>query len=352
MLFEVTELDKQIYRDRLADFLPSRIIDIHTHVWLESFVAADDKASRGPTWPSRVARQNSIEELQETYRLMFPGKQVTPAIFSTARPGVPFAQVNGYISQVARQHRVPAFLLCRPEWSAAELTGYVRDGGFLGLKPYLNFAPPHIPSKDITIFDFLPHHQLQAADAHGWVVILHVPRPLRLRDPLNLEQMLEIEFRYPNAKLVIAHIGRAYCLEDVSDAFEVLRPAQRMVFDFSAHTNAEVMALCLQAVGPRRVVFGSDLPILRMRMRRICEDGRYVNLVPPGLYGDVSGDREMREVSAEEGRQLTFFMYEELLAFRRAAEACKLTACDVEDVFYNNAAKLLALPPIDEIARR
>jgi len=115
-----------------------------------------------------------------------------------------------------------------------------------------------------------------------------------------------------------------------------------MVFDFSANTNAEVFEECLRAFGPRRLVFGSDLPIARMRMRRICENGSYINLVPPGLYGDVSGDVHLREVSAEEGAELSFFMYEQLFAFRRAAEAVGLSASDLEDVFYNNAVRLIA----------
>ena len=93
--------------------------------------------------------------------------------------------------------------------------------------------------------------------------------------------------------------------------------------------------------GPRRILFGSDLPILRMRMRRICENGVYINLVPPGLYGDVSDDPHMREVSPQEGAKLSFFMYEELLAFRQATEATGLDDADLEDVFYNNAARVL-----------
>jgi uncharacterized protein len=83
---------------------------------------------------------------------------------------------------------------------------------------------------------------------------------------------------------------------------------------------------------------------VRMRMRRICEDGFYVNLVPPGLYGDVSDDPHMREVSEEEGSRLSFFMYEELLAFRQAAEAVGLSAEDIADVMYNNAARLALAP--------
>jgi hypothetical protein len=79
-----------------------------------------------------------------------------------------------------------------------------------------------------------------------------------------------------------------------------------------------------------------------MRMRRICEDGVYVNLVPPGLYGDVSGDPHMREVSSQEGARLSFFMYEELLAFRRAAEATHLSDVEIQDVVYDNAARIIA----------
>jgi hypothetical protein len=108
--------------------------------------------------------------------------------------------------------------------------------------------------------------------------------------------MLEIERRYPRLQLVIAHVGRAYCPEDLGNAMELLRPAERMSFDFSANTNAYVIEQALRNFGPQRLVFGSDLPILRMRMRRICEDGGYINLVPPGLYGDVSDDPHMRAV--------------------------------------------------------
>ena len=172
--------------------------------------------------------------------------------------------------------------------------------------------------------------------------MLHIPRKDRLRDTENLEAMLEIERRYPNAKVIIAHIGRAYCPRDVGDAFEVLDDTEHMLFDLSAHTHAHVMERLIRAVGPKRILFGSDMPILRMRMRRICQGGRYVNLVPPGLYGDVGDDPNMGEVSEEEGEKLSFFMYEELLAFREAAEATGLGTTDLEDVFYNNAVRLIA----------
>ena len=206
-----------------------------------------------------------------------------------------------------------------PTWSEAEFEEKITAGHFLGAKVYLTRSDPRIAENDIQIYDFLPHHQLKVLDKHGWIVMLHIPRQGRLRDPLNLAQMVEIEKTYPNVKVIIAHVGRAYCPEDVGNAFEVLAETRKMRFDISANTSAENFERLIRAVGPRRILFGSDLPIARMRMHRVCEQGLYVNVVPKGLYGDVSADPHMREAEGDDAARLTFFMYEKIDAFRRAA---------------------------------
>jgi hypothetical protein len=289
-----------------------------------------------------VALDNSIEDLMATYRLMFPDKEVMPLIFGMALSrGDDIDGGNGYVSDCATEHNIPALIFADPQWREVELEERIISGKFLGAKVYLTRADPGIAEKDIQIFDFLPHHQLRVLDRHGWIVMLHIPRPGRLRDPLNLSQMIEIEKLYPNVKVIIAHVGRAYCPEDIGDAFEVLGETRKMLFDISANTCAEAFAQAIRAVGPKRLMFGSDLPILRMRMRRICEGGNYVNVVPKGLYGDVFGDPHMREVEGSEADHLTFFMYEEIDAFRRAALETSLQENDIEAVFWGNAAALL-----------
>ena len=35
-LFEVTDYDKKVYEEQLKDFLPDKMLDIHTHVRLAS----------------------------------------------------------------------------------------------------------------------------------------------------------------------------------------------------------------------------------------------------------------------------------------------------------------------------
>jgi predicted TIM-barrel fold metal-dependent hydrolase len=341
-LFEVKPVDKRIYEEKLKDFLPPEIIDVHTHVWLNEFIHIDkEEKERKVTWPTKVAKDNSIEDIVETYKLMFPDKTVTPLIFSSLGLNDDFNAANEYIKKSAAQYRFPSLIFARPEWTGEELEQKITDGGFFGCKVYLTLSASYIPEKEIRIFDFLPPHQLDVLNKHGWIVMLHIPRDGRLRDPVNLEQMLEIERNYPNVRLIIAHVGRAYCPEDIGDAFEVLSVTKNMMFDITANTSQYVFERLIKAMGPKRIMFGSDLPILRMRMKRICEDGNYVNIVPRNLYGDVSGDRHMKEVDGIEADALTFFMYEEIDAFRRAAESTGLNKSDIEDVFYHNAKDLI-----------
>ncbi len=343
-LFEIKEVDKKFYKERLKDFLPQKMIDIHTHLSLEKFKGRkQNELVRTVSWPSLVAKDNSIEDLMETYALMFPDKHVTPLVFGSVAPEDDLDGSNQYVQESSEKFSVPALIYAVPWWSADEFEQRIKKGHFLGCKVYLNLSPEYIPCSEIRIFDFLPPHQLEVLNRNSWIAMLHIPRDGRLKDPVNLAQMLEIERKYPNIKLIIAHVGRAYCNEDVGNAFEVLAETKNMVFDFSANTNQWVFEQTIKAVGPRRILFGSDMPILRMRSRRITENGIYVNLVPKGLYGDLSGDRNMREITGEEAANLTFFMYEEIDAMRRAAANTGLISSDIEDIFYNNAARLLGI---------
>ncbi len=340
-LVEVKDVDRRFYQEKLEGFLPDRIIDVHTHVWLKSFRKAPP-TGRAVTWPLRVAAENPVEDLIETYRLLFPGKSVKPLMFSFVESHEDdFEVANAYVSRAAREHGFAALVFTPPQWSAEKLEHEIRQGAFLGAKVYLTLSPRDIPVDKIRIFDFLPHHHLEVLNEHGWIVMLHIPRCARLRDPVNLADMLEIDRQYPNAKVIIAHVGRAYCPEDVGDAFAVLRETKHLLFDTSANTNAAVFEQLIRTVGPRRILFGSDLPITRMRMRRICEKGNYVNLVPKGLYGDVSDDKHMREIDGGQADALSFFLCEEIDSFRQAAQAAGLTPADIEDVFYANAERLI-----------
>lgn len=343
-LFEVTDYDREIYEKELKDFLPEKMFDVHTHVWLDKFIADEkrEKQDGVVTWPTLVALDDSVEDLQETYRLMFPGKKVTALMFSTGASLDASDVANNYVSECAKKSGWHALYYSRPEQSADELEMKIRTGGFLGLKSYLNLAPKYIPASEVRIFDFFPKHQLARMNELGAIVMLHIPRDGRLKDPVNLEQILEFKREFPNVRLIIAHVGRAYTVGDVSNAFtDYLNKAPDLMYDFSANCCEYAITEVIRNAGAKHVMYGNDMPILRMRTHRIEENGTYINLVPPKIYGDPKQDPHLREVSEEEAKRITFFAYEELLAFKRACETLNLSRQDIEDIMYNNAANLI-----------
>ncbi len=338
-LFEVTAYDKEVYEKELRDFLPDKILDVHTHVWLDKYLPPKKtKDNRTVTWPSLVALDNSIEDLQETYRLMFPGKDVKALMF-TSRGG--WVENNRYVAESAEKTGWPALYYSDPAESAADLEKHIREGHFLGVKSYLNRTPAYLPEAEIRVLDFFPKNHLEVLDRLGAIAMLHIPRHGRLKDPVNLAQIGEIKREFPNVKLIIAHIGRAYTVGDVGNAFDTLDQYPDLMYDFCANCCEYAITEVLKHAGPKHVMFGTDMPILRMRTHRIEENGTYINLVPPGLYGDPKQDSHLREVTAEEAEKITFFAYEELLSFKRAAEKLGLTRQDIEDVMYNNAANMI-----------
>lgn len=335
-----TDYDKQVYERELADFLPDRILDCHAHIWKSTFIPQGE-ANGGATWIDVVADELLADDLMTTYTTLFPRQQVTPLVFGGVKHNVD--ENNAYVIEAAKQYGFPTLYRTMYDMSGEELESQVQQGGFLGLKPYITNCPPYIPSGEIRIFDYLPHEHLRVADKHGWIVMLHIPRSARLRDRVNLAQLLEIEERYPNLKLIVAHVGRAYSQEDIGDAFTLLRHTNNLLFDFTANLCDEAITACIEAVGTKRLLFGSDLPIAAMRMYRIVENGIYYNIVPRGLYGDVSDDPHMRETDEQ---AVTLMLYEQLRAFKRCAVSLNLSDTQVEDVLYGNAKRLL-----DEVAR-
>lgn len=330
---QATAYDRKVYAEQLADFLPDRMVDAHIHLWTPTCREEYHRSESLVQWPERVAPDCSFEDLMASYETMFPGKQVFPVLMTT--PTCHLHIGNPYALEKAKAAGLPALYCTRPETTEEEIR-QAFAAGFCGIKPYLNYAPSYIPANEIRIYDFVTREQFRLMDELGGVVMLHIARPGRLADPVNIAELMNIDEKYPGAKVIVAHIGRAYTPESLGNAFDTLKNSKNLLFDFTATTYEPAITACIQAVGTKRLMFGSDMPITKMRMYRITENGTYINVIPRGIYGDVSADPHMREV---DGEDITTFMYEELLAFKRSAEKLGLSRQDVEDILCNNAVR-------------
>jgi len=335
--FHYNEYDAKVYETELKSFLPETFIDIHTHIWKNTFTPQGD-SNGGSTWTQFVADEQTAVQMLDAYKVLFPANKVIPLVFGGANHVV--KECNDYVWEEAKKHGFPTLLRTEYSMTAEELEREALKNGCIGIKPYLTFCPPYIPINEIRIFDFLPYEHLEVCNKHGWIVMLHIARSARLRDPVNVAQLMEIEKRFPNVKLIVAHIGRAYSKQDVGDAFEVLKHTENMLFDFTANVCDDAIKACIEAVGTKRLMFGSDMPIAIMRMYRITDPvtGFYKNVVPRGLYGDVSNDPHMQETDEPD---VTLMIYEQLRALKRCAMELKLTDTQVEEIMYTNSKNLL-----------
>jgi glutamate-1-semialdehyde 2,1-aminomutase len=165
---------------------------------------------------------------------------------------------------------------------------------------------------------------------------LHVPKAARLGHPDNLREIREIRRRYPNLILVIAHLGRCYTEPHALEGLLPLADDPGIYFDTSAVLNPASHRIALQHIGPQRILYGTDNPVMYMRGRRQYRGRSYINRTNYDFF--FNREREAPEVEA----QYTLYLYEDLLAIKQAcAEAGIQERQQIEAIFHDNAARLI-----------
>ena len=331
------DVSKRVYEEELRDWLPDRIIDCHVHISHSEFTGEVSPERHAQIWAMEVAPHEPTWELLRTdYQTLFPGKELWTLAFGNVYREVDIEANNDYVLAGGQDpvNKARVLAVTRPEWDAERIVELLQQG-FLGIKPYPDLAPAGM--ENASIYDFLPREHLAAADEAGAIVMLHLPRPARLGDPENVKELLEIHESYPAVKLIVAHIGRSYCLPTAQSGLPALADAKGIYFDTAANLNADVFAYALETIGQERILFGSDLPVMLMLGVREHVGEKYINYTD----GDYSWNTNRK--SPEEEANYTYFLYEELRAIKDAIKRTGLGEEAVQRVFYSNCADLLGL---------
>jgi len=332
----VPDVSARVYSGELNRWLPERIIDIHCHVSLAAHCGPVSPERLKGNWAMDVGIEQSWESLRANRQRLFPGQKVGALVFGNVFKEVDIAANNAYVLQGCREpaNRACALFTVRPEWPAAVVEQALQDG-FLGIKPYPDLAPAD--TLEVSIFQFLPREHLRVLDSAGGILMLHLPRAGRLADPDNIREILTIHGEFPNVRMIVAHVGRCFCLPTAQRGLPQVAEAKDILFDISANLNADVFRFALDTVGPERLLFGSDLPITLMRGVREHVGERYINFTD----GDYPWNTNRK--SPEEEANYTFYLYEELRALKRAVDAAGLGTEAIRQILYTNSSRLLGL---------
>jgi len=327
-------LDKEIYEREIAPWLPERIFDCHVHIGLPEHRGPISPERLKMDWAMEVGLSQSWQELRSAYEILFPDRQVQVLAFGGVFKEIDIEANNEYVLRGVLDAANNARGLCvtRPEWDAKRVSEAM-ERGFVGIKPYPDLAPQE--TREVSIYDFLPRSHLVALDERSGILMLHLPRGGRLADPENIREVMEIAENYPSIRIILAHIGRCFCLPTLEKSLHNFVQDNRIFFDTSANLNADVFHYALQMIGADRMLFGSDLPITLMRGMREHIGERYVN------YTDGNYSWNTNRKSPEVEARYTYFLYEEIRALIRAVERAGLGRDALEKIMLLNAKRLI-----------
>jgi len=323
------EVHRAVYEEELKSWLPDRILDFHVHVFHEQTIPA---GGEGFALPGVSLRSYTIPELQSDLEAVYPGKETAAVVFGFPDAAYDFEENNRYVAENSDCGRVFPFRLVRPDEDPEALDRDLRNGNFLGVKPYLCYVQGKGP-EEIEILDMIPHRLMEVIDGLGSNVMLHVPRGARLADPVNQAQIKELALTHKNARIILAHIGRAYYLKNITGWIEPLQDFENLYVDTAMLNNWEVIEYLLGHFDHSRIIYGTDMPI------SLC-GGKSVEINDQYTY--VTSEPWPLSISDDHGKLVfTSFLYEELRAVKKAGERAGVDGDFHDKFFWNNGMNLL-----------
>lgn len=340
-VWQYTDVDRRFWQEHLEDWVPSQVFDAHTHVnEPELRVGQMTDQMRRQYWVNEVAEPIGADDAARCYGLVFPGRELSCLAFGHPSLDYDVRASNARLQAACVERGWYRLAVVGPDWPVEEVAAELDLPNTLGVKVYYAMIPGQDPNTrdkylEASIFDFLPHRQLELLDEQRAWVTLHVPRADRLGHPANIAEIREIRDRYPRIVLVIAHLGRSYTLPHAEESLPQLAGDEGLYFDNSAVLNPEVLRFALETLGPRRILYATDNPVFYMRGRRQWHGRTYVNRTNHPFH--FNRDREPPEVEAG----YTLYLYEALRALRGACDDLTLERQDVEAILYGNARRLV-----------
>ncbi len=323
------ERNRKIFEEEFGAFLPARILDFHVHIMNAGVIPAGRPCSCAGHSIERYDFQDLEQDLAELY----PGRKTAAVCFGFPDVSYDRDANNMYLAENCDLQRFFPFRLFDPVQDTPErLRAELIAGRFPGIKPY----PDYVRKADVNtveIPEMLPGWAMDIANDMGLIVMLHIPRKGRLADALNQQQLVELCTRFPKAKIVMAHVGRAYFMKNVTGHLDRLRELPNLYVDLAMLNHWEVLEYLFARFPADRILYGTDIPIglAPGKSVEINNQYSYVTPVPWAL-----------SISDEHGKIVfTSFVYEELRAVKKAVERLGVSRDFVEDLFWNNGMALL-----------
>lgn len=317
------ELSKQ-----LDGFVPDEIFDIHTHPYNASHFAKGD-------W----AFLDGIETLgcqdhQLRLQSYMPSKTIHGLYFGMPRKSADRLAMNNWVgAEVERSGTALSryLLVVAPDDDPKEIAAALKSPLCCGIKVYHCYANRK-DTMQAELEEYAPEWMWELLHEHKGVMLLHIVKDGGIEDPGNQKQVKRLCKAYPGVKLILAHIARSFNYRNARSGLYTMADLDNVVVDTSAIAESEAFTAAIKALGPQRILWGSDFGVSEMRGRCITTANRFFWLHPELINKDYAAPTQS---------SMTLIGIESLLTLKESCEEAGLNRSDTEDIFLNNALRLL-----------
>jgi len=324
----LTAADQQLIEEKLRDFVPLRVFDAHAHPVHGDHFAANPHPLVAP------GEVLNLRDHRAALSRWLPAQQIDGLFFGFPRPGNDRRAINEWLAQEIKSCGSPnsrALALVAPQDDAAQVAEQIEQLGLVGIKPYHVYAD-RPDTMNATLEEFAPEWMWELCHARQAVLMLHIVRERAIADADNQAVLHRLCRKYPNCRVVLAHVARSFNYRHAAEGLSSIRDLENVWIDTSAVTEMPAFRKAIEILGPRRVLFGTDYPVSEFRGKCTSVGDSFC-----WLYAD-----SLAPGSIPPGGQATLVGIESLLCLREACEDCGLGQSDIQEIFHDNAIRLLA----------
>ena len=327
-----TDLDRRIWDEELADFLPQTLFDAHIHC--QNIDCCLSKPGDDPpeyktmaNCPLPVIDRAALDRI---YGLLMPDRKTHFLMFGRPFRRNDFDRHNAFTAaQTVGDPHSACLMLVHPSFSPDKVAADIDRYGFVGLKPYRWYAPDEVNCR---ITDMLPEAIIELAHDRKLIVMMHLGRKEGVADEQNIADLLSLAERYPDVRWDLAHMARSSIAWPLERAIDRIRDVPNFWYDFSSVMHADVFMIAFRKLRLDRIMFGSDIP---------CDLSRGA-MISFGYGWEQIWDHQLAEMNITHcDPRPTYSVYETLRAARRAANLESFGREQIEDLFFRNAYRFV-----------
>jgi glutamate-1-semialdehyde 2,1-aminomutase len=313
--------------------LPDKMFDMHAHPYLLEDIDTDSTPIL-----RELPQEGGIDGWKEIIGFQVGKERLKGGLFF----GLPILKGNPLIDRIrhvnhyirteldqAKDIQRRGLLMVSHLMDPSELEAGLKSPWIAGFKPYVTLNPGCTFASDIPAY--LPEWACELANQRDLVITLHLMKPESMNDSRNIAEIKRLCRTYPRMKLILAHAGCGFNMYNTINGVHELTGIDNLWFDISAVCEAPPVISLIKKYGSTRLMWGTDYPVSLRKGRIVTMGDRYFGIQNNTILPE----------KIPEGCNMALLGLEAIRASVYATGICDLSASEVENIYYNNAAGLL-----------